>query len=395
MSLDLGPYNGLMTERNRKHPHIKSYQYNSGTFYCVSYQLQGHQVRKRGFASFEEAEFFYFESRKMIRDGSWIKASVNLMSKMNLDTLYERYCSKIGHKRSLASIKNGLGAWKNHISPLLGNKKASDIGKQTLALWVDALREKGLTDNSIKIPRAELSNVLKMAFDYDLIQMLPAFPKLKSRPKKKSIYSPNEIQKILRGIDNPQYRLMAFVQYQLALRVGELLALRVGCFNEEDSTVLIDKQVDRNSRDKNWFKRLGPTKNRIVRRLPVSQELLELIQPYLEARDKRSPLWISSYLHPVSDSAYKAALKRGFDSAELEGSFSSHCLRASMLDFLVNYSGLNIQAVAWLGRHSAKVLVSRYSKPNIEQIVATMTQKLKPTNVLSCNLAASLTLEKP
>ena len=364
-------------------------------FFKVSYQLQKHQVRKQGFASFEEAELFYFESRRMIRDGSWIKASVNLMAKMDLNELYRRFCKKIGHKRSPATIENGLGNWKNHISDLLGKKKASDIGKQTLAVWVDALREKGLSDNSIKVVKAELSNVLKMAFDYDLIQAMPVFPKLKARPEKKNIFSPSEVQMILKGIRSPQYRLMAFVQYQLALRVGELLALRVGCFDLDDKTVLIDKQVDRFKGHLHWLERLGPTKNRIVRRLPISQDLVDLIRPYVEGRDKRSPLWISSYLEPVSDSAYKSAILRGFAASELEGKFSSHCLRASMLDYLVNYSGLNILAVAWLGRHSAKVLVSRYSKPDLENIVAVIGQKLSPTAVLTCKNAAIELVEFP
>ena len=382
-----------MTERLRKHPHIKPYGKSGVVYFRVTYQLQGHQVRKMDFASFEEAEFFYFESRKMIRAGTWISASANLMSKMNMNSLYERYCSKIGHKRSGASIRNGDSAWRNHIGPLLGKKKVSDIGKQTLAVWVDALREKGLTDNSIKAVKAELANVLKMAFDYDLIQSIPTFPKLNKAPTKKKLFSPSEIQRILAGMKNPQYRLMAYVQYQLALRVGELLALRVGCIDFESRTILIDKNHDRTKAHLNWFQRLGPTKNRIVRALPVSNELLELLKPYVENRDKRAPLWISTYLQPVSDSAYKVALKRGFESSGLEGKFSSHCLRASMLDFLVNYSGLNIQAVAWLGRHSAKVLVSRYSAPDIEKIIAVVGQKMAPTAVLNCNLPASSLLE--
>jgi len=382
-----------MTERLRKHPHIKPYGKSGVVYFRVTYQLQGHQVRKMDFASFEEAEFFYFESRRMIRDGTWICASANLMSKMNMNSLYERYCSKVGRNRSAATIQNGGLAWRNHIRPLLGNKKASDIGKQTLAVWVDALREKGLTDNTIKTVKAELSNVLKMAFDYDLIKSLPTFPRLNAAPSKKKIFSPSEIQRILAGMKNPQYRLMAYVQYQLALRAGELIGLRVGCIDFESRTILIDKQHDRTKSKLNWFKRLGPTKNRIVRALPVSTELLELLKPYVEGRDKRAPLWISNYLQPVSDSAYKVALTRGFESSELEGKFTSHCLRASMLDFLVNNSGLNIQAVAWLGRHSAKVLVSRYSAPDIEKIFAVVGHKMAPTAVLNCNIPASSLIE--
>ena len=377
-----------METRHRKHPHLKTYKHKGATFWRVSYQLQGHQVRKRGFATYEAAELFYFNSRQQIRDGSWIKASVNLMASMTLNELYQHYCRRIGNRRAKATIVNGANSWRLHIGPLLGVKKPKQVGKRTLALWVDALRDKGLTDNSIKAIKAELSNVLKMAFDYDLIQTLPTWPKLVARPKKKEIFSPSEIRQLLDGFNSPQYKLMAYVQYQLALRVNELLGLRPGAFDLDNCKVVIDRQLGRHMKNQPWLERLTPTKNRIVRTLPISRELADALRPYVEGRETNAPLWVSSYLNPVSENAYSTALLRAAERAGITRKISTHCLRASMLDYLVNHSGLNIHAVAYIGRHSAKVLVSRYSKPDLEQLFGLFASETAGAAVLSCkNLA--------
>jgi len=350
-------------------------------------------VRKQGFASLEAAELFYFQARKEIREGTWIKSSVNILASMKLDDLYKRYCDKIGCRRSKATRVNGASSWKLHISPTLGMKNAKQVGKRTLALWVDSLRENGLSDNSIKVVKAELSNVLKMAYEYDLIDALPKFPQLYATPAKKSMFKPAEIASILRGFTNSQYQLMAAVQYQLALRIGELLGLTPGDVNLEARTITISKQMNRHGKGLPWAKRLTPTKNRIVRDLPITAELAEALKPYVQHRENDAPLWISSYLEPVSENAYISALKGAAKRAGITQKISSHCLRASMLDFLVNHSGLNIHAVAWLGRHSAKVLVSRYSQPDLDQLAKVYGRKMAGANVLPCKNTALDLLE--
>ena len=388
MKLAVCLYSLHMTKHRTKSPHIKPYNYKGSVFFRVSFQLNGHQVRKQGFASVEAAEEFYFQSRKEIREGTWIKSSVNLMANMKMDELYARYCRKVGFRRADATRRNGETSWRVHISPTLGKKTAKQVGKRTLALWVDHLREKGLSDNTIGVVKAEISNVLKMAYDYDLIDALPKFPKLYKKPAMKAMFKPADIHRILAAFTNPQYQVMAAVQYSLALRVGELLGLTPGDVNFAEGTILINKQMARQDRGKPWSERLKPTKNKISRALPLTPELADALKPYVECRNSDAPLWISSYLEPVSEMAYITALKGAAERAGFTKPISSHCLRASMLDYLVNHSGLNIHAVAWLGRHSAKVLVSRYSQPDLEQLSRIYHQKMAKAAVLSCKSTA-------
>ena len=377
-----------MEERHRKHPHIKKYSLKGCTFWRVSFQLKGQQVRTQGFASYNEAEDYYHEARKLIRSGAWINAKSNLMAAMDLDELYGHYCRRIGKNRSEATIFNGRNNWVNHISPVLGPRKPQKITRRTLAHFVDHLRDSGLCDNSIKTVKAELANVLNMAHEYDLISSLPKWPKLVARPKKKAILKPEEVNLLISGFKTEQYKVMAFVQYQLALRVGELLGLRPGAFDLDNRTVTIDRQVGRVIRGASWPACLSPTKNRICRTLPITKELADLLRPYVEFRSEDAPLWISTYLQPVSEQSYVVALKKAAKAAGFTVNISSHCLRASMLDYLVNHSGLNIHAVAYFGRHSAKVLVSAYSKPDLDQLFAIFGSKDAPGSAVTCELLA-------
>jgi len=378
----------MKSRANRNHPHLKPYMVNGFEMWRVSFALQGHQVRRQGFMSYSEAEDFYSQARSLIRAGQWNRLAVHKMAGWSLAEIYDFYCKTVGHKRSVSTIRNGFNSWTHHIKPLVGNLKPSEVSRRTLSAWVNQLRKNGLCDNSIKTAKAELSNILKVAVDYELISSVPKFPKLTARPKKKELLTPQEVRLVIDAADSPQLRVMILVQYQLALRVCELIGLEAGKFDLDAGTVLIDQQVIRSKKIGPWRQRVGPTKNRISRRLPLSPEVVEAIRPYVEDRNPTAPLWISRQLTPVSHNTYSEGLKRSVRKTGIEKNISTHCLRASMLDFLVNHSGLNIHAVAYFGRHSAKVLVSAYSQPDLELIFSVFNSQTPTALDSTCKLVA-------
>ncbi len=343
--------------------------------------------------SYSEAEDFYSQARSLIRAGQWNRLSVHKMKSWSLGNIYDFYCKTVGHKRSAATIRNGRNSWTVHINPLIGNMKPAEVSRRTLSAWVNQLRKNGQCDNSIKTAKAELSNILKVAVDYELISSVPQFPKLTARPRKKELLTPQEIRLVIDAADSPQLKVMLLVQYQLALRLGELVGLEAGKFDLDAGTVLIDQQVVKSQKIGSWRQRVGPTKNRISRRLPLSAEVIEAVRPYVESRNPTAPMWISRQLTPVSPNCYSEGLKRAVAKTGIEKLITTHCLRASMLDFLVNHSGLNIHAVAYYGRHTAKVLVSRYSQPDLDQIFAVFGSQHPAALDSSCNLVATETKE--
>ena len=381
-----------MKTATRKHPHLKRYKTRGIWFWKVSFALMGHQVRKQGFASFQAAEEYYHSVRALIRSGEFGSLSTHEMSGWTMDEMWDLYFRTVGAARRKATRANGSSVWKNHIKGLIGSYKVVDVSRKVLTSFVGKLRDKGLSDNYIHTIKAEVMNVLKFAQDYEVIEFVPPFPNLSKKPKKKEICSPEEVFAIAAAAPTRQWRDMILVQYTLALRIGELLGLTPGKFNLEEGWVMIDAQKTRSKEERGRFN-LGPTKTGISRKLPLSPSLVELLEPYVQNREPQAPLWISDWLTPVSRAGYTKMLAKAVQNSDVQKSISSHCLRASMLDYLVNQTNLSVQAVAYYARHSVKVLVSRYSQTDVEGLFSFFQRSEPVVLKQSCDLLAELDLE--
>jgi len=369
-----------MKKSTKRHPHIKSYTSRGIQFWRVSFQLDGNQVRKQNFSSYVNAEEYYNKSRSQIRSGIWGSLSANQMSKWTVDQMASRYFKTTGCARAPATNTNARWAWSKHISPLIGRYMVRSISRKVLKEFVDRLRERGLSDNTISVIKAELINVLRAGIDYEVIEFLPIFPRLKREPKKKDIASPAEVIRIASAAPTAQYRDMILCQFALAARLGELLALTPSKFDLEEGSVLLDSQKIRSKRGQSAWT-IGPTKTRTAVRLPLSDSFISMIRPYVEDRDPNSPLWISDRLRPVSRNGYANMLAKAVLKSGVGKHITSHGLRASRLDYLLNSTNLNVQSVAAFARHDVKVLVSRYTQVHMQSLFA-FFQGTKPVALI-------------
>ena len=386
-----------MSSRHTKHPHIK--RMKSKPFWKVSFQLMGVQIRKQGFATYELAEDFYIETRRQIRNGSYFKGSSVFKSSATMKELYEYYCSNQGNKRAVRTQANGLQQWRLHIAPFMGHLRADKVSRRVLAAFVDKLRSKGLVDNSILPAKAEVSNILKLALNYELIDFLPVWPKLSPRPKHKAYFSPEEVLRVVSFLPRAQQKTMALVNYSLMLRINEVMALTPADFNFEDNTVLINKSVVRDLRHLPFSQRIGPTKNRISRVLPITQQLADLVRNHIQTlgpgRDDNGPMWISNRGTCLSEAHYQVALRTAGRSAGFKKKMTSHTLRKSMLTYLLNHSGMSVTNVAYLGRHDVKTLLTAYVEPDTEQVFEFYRSKNALNEVLTCDIAAKSHKQTP
>ena len=351
----------LMKTRTSRKAHIRSYRKAGETWYKLAFSLAGHQIRKRGFATYEEAEIEYLNIRKKIRSGEWANFKAHSMTSMTLSEMYEVYCSSRGNERAPATVEKCRMFWRSTVDPVIGAVRVKDFSRRTLASFVRELRLNGLTDNTISRYKAEINNVLRLAVEFEVLASMPTWPKLKAVPEKKELLSPEEVLAVINAVDKGemthQYRTMIRLQYECALRAGELVGLQVGKIDLERRTILIDQQKLTGG----GF-RLGPTKTKTAVVLPLSPNLVEELRPYVEQRVQEAPLFVSSRLLPVSRNAYDYVLRSAVKSAGLQKNISSHCLRASCLDWLVNHTSLSIMAVSHFARHSPKMLVSHYAQ---------------------------------
>jgi integrase len=377
----------LMKTRTSRKSHIRSYTKAGETWYEITFSLLGNQVRRRGYASYDEAEEDYHRIRSKIRAGEWVNFQSHSLHGATLDELYKVYCQSRGDKRAASTVNNCLKLWNRTVSPILGSIRVRDFSRRNLTMFVRECRLAGLTDNTIQRYAAEINNVLTMAVEYEVLQHPPMWPKLQPTPERKALLSPSEVMTIINCVEQhvsaPQYKLMIKVQYQLALRLGELLALSPGKFDLDAGTVVIDQQKLEGSDF-----RLGPTKTKTSVVLPLSPSLIEELRPYVEERDNNAPLWISLQLRPVSRNSYIYVLKTAVKKAGIQKKITSHCLRASCLDYLVNKTSLSIMQVAYYARHSPQVLVSRYAGSDTAGLMEFFSSKNTLSDDLNCDTLA-------
>jgi integrase len=376
-----------MKTRTSKAPHIRSYKKGGETWYKIQFSLLGVQVRKQGYASYEIAEADYLNIRKLIRAGEWLNQKSHDMRGMTLSEMHEVYQASRGDKRKPATIARAARSWRLHVDPVIGGMKVSEISRSTLTIFVRELRMKGLVDNTIHTIRADVNNVLSLAVEFEVLSSVPAWPKLKPAPKKRELVSPQEVVSLIAAVDKGQlthqYRTMIRVQYELALRLNELLGLTVEKVDLEARTILIDCQRMPGA----GFK-LGPTKTNNSTALPLSPSLCEELRPYVEDRDPKSPLWISVRLRPVSKCSYNRAIAAAVKSAGIQKTITSHCLRASCLSYLLNHTSLSVMSVAYLGRHSPQVLLKHYAQADHQLINEFFSSKKSLEEDLNCDVLA-------
>jgi len=376
-----------MKTRSSRKSHIRSYQKAGETWYEITFSLLGNQVRRKGYASYEEAEADYTRIRLKIRAGQWSGFAEHELHNATMSELYEVYCKTRGDKRAPSTVYSGRLLWKRTISPILGSIRVRDITRRHLSMFVRECRLAGLTDNTIKSYIAEVSNVLVMAVEFEVLSDNPKWPKLHPKPERKAILSPSEVKSIIDAVDHdvsaPQYKTMISVQYQLALRLGELLALTPGKFNLDAGTVVIEQQ-----KLVGTDFRVGPTKTKTSVVLPLSPALVEELRPYVEDRDSNAPLWISLQLKPVCRNAYVYALKAAAKNAGIQKKITSHVLRSSCADYLVNKTSLSILQVSHYLRHDPVVLVTRYAGADTDGLMEFFNSKNAHTDALNCTSVA-------
>ena len=386
-SLVLSDLIKLMKTRTSKTPHIRSYKKGGETWYKIGFSLLGVQVRKQGYASYEIAEADYLNIRKLIRAGDWHNQKAHDIRGMSLTELYEVYKGSRGAKRKPATIARASRSWRLHVDPVIGGMKVKDISRRTLTMLVRELRLKGLVDNTIHSIKAEVNNVLSLAVEYEVLTSKPSWPKLKPAPKKRELVSPEEVVSLIAAVDQGmlthQYRTMIRLQYELALRLNELLGLTVGKIDLEARTILIDCQRMPGA----GFK-LGPTKTNTSTVLPLSPSLCEELRPYVHERLPEVPLWISVRLTPVSKCSYNRAIAAAVKSAGIQKTITSHSLRASCLSYLLNHTSLSVMSVAYLGRHSAQVLLKHYAQADHQLINEFFSSKKSLEEDLNCDVLA-------
>lgn len=203
-------------------------------------------------------------------------------SKMTLNQLFDLYIS-------LKDIENNtkdnyLGLWKNHIrNTKLGNAEIRNIKTSHIKKFYKELKDKGLSNSTIKIFNCMLLPSFSLAVDDDMIRKNPVkrdcMKPYRAEGKVKEALTKEEQEKLLDFIENHNvYNVYApMLKYMIgtACRIGEVIGITWNDIDMKKQKINIDHQLiyKRNADGKTVFTICEPKTDAGKRTIPMTKEV--------------------------------------------------------------------------------------------------------------------------
>ena len=238
-----------------------------------------------------------------------------------------------------------------HILPILGELLLDAINAEQINRLVAGLRSKDLSPKSAKNICSVLRRVLDTAVEWEVLEKLPRFPKIKVPPPTFDHLTPAESQALVDAGADDEGRVLLLCALHTGMRKGEQAALE---WRDIDWTR--NELVVRRSRP-TTLKLAGPTKNGRTRRIPLTGELAAGLR---RIRHLRGPLvfcrpdgkYLESWdMNKVLKQALKGARLRHIRWHDMRHTFASQAVARGV--------PLNV-VQAWLG-HTTITMTMRYA----------------------------------
>ena len=170
-----------------------------------------------------------------------------------------------------------------HVRPTLGNVRLDKLDGRMIQHLYNTLRKerdgkKPLSAKSIKDIHGMLHCILQQAVRLNYIRTNPSENCVPPRVFKKEVkpLTDEQMNKLLRAIQDSRYRIMIIVFMFTGLRESELLGLTWDCVDFDRGSILIDKQLNKSQRKKGGYS-FNPTKtgkSRLIVPAPYVMDLL-------------------------------------------------------------------------------------------------------------------------
>ncbi|BFH70649.1 site-specific integrase [Paenibacillus dendritiformis] len=253
-------------------------------------------------------------------------------------------------KTSINSILRHLGA----------DTKVKDITGDDYQQWLNTLKKKGRTEGTIKDYHSDASMIFADAVRKNIIGIdpaegarIPAFKQTLEEIEAGEGSLPKYLEKdqlkhflnFVRFRGYAQDYAMFVVLAYTGLRIGELLALKVSDFNEEERYVSVTKTLTVTGSVKDY--ELGPPKNTSsIRKVSIGDTVIKTIRSQLAWRAQKEKngevlhdagflFWSIKYPgYPGSAISIESRFSRLLEAAELPSSLTPHSLRHTHVTLL-------------------------------------------------------------
>lgn len=197
--------------------------------------------KKQGFKTKKEAEIWATEITSQKHKGFSMTNESNVLFKDFVSKWFYEYKINTISPNTISNYKSRI---ENHIIPLLGEYKLSELTNIIVQNFYNSLINEGQKPSSAKKVMETLSNCLRYAQKNKLIYILPTDIERVSVEKSTiKFWNKNEIDFFISTIKNSYLYTPIFIELFTGLRIGELCGLRWCDVDLENRFLKVSNQV--------------------------------------------------------------------------------------------------------------------------------------------------------
>ena len=260
---------------------------------------------------------------------------------------------------------------KNQILPYLGDAKLRAISPTVVRTWVGELVGEEVGAPTINKAYALLRQVMKMAFEDELIRRNPVanieLPTV--TPKEQKALTLPELLEL--SEECPDHKAMILVMGLMGLRIGETCGLQIRDVNLLKSEMVV-RQAMTHGLDYRRF--VDSTKTKQVRAIPIPEPLIPFLKELMDNQKPTAPLFRGVKGGAINDGWFRKAVMGPAVSSLGWENVSLHTLRHTCASLLIS-AGTPITAVSRiLGHSSVLQTLNTYGHFYKEDVKASMQQ---------------------
>lgn len=250
------------------------------------------------------------------------------------------------------------GYYRNHISPVLGDKPISEITAQDVHDFRESLdpSQPDMIRCTMKVLRAMIHSAMKPGLD-GTPPLLTTNPLIESEPnvvRKREIEpgTENEIRLIYEAMP-PRYALSVYIAALVGLRIGEVCALKVSDIELRSHRLRVERT--RSTTPNALEPTTSPKTERSTRTEPIPSELVPMIREHVKTLNLTEADWLFpstlNHAEPIRTNTLRSYYTRAKKSAGVRMSLNFHALRHTCLTWLAQ-SGATVKELMDMAGHS-------------------------------------------
>lgn len=262
-----------------------------------------------------------------------------------------------------------------HLVPVFGRKRLDEIRALDVDRYTAKKLRTGLSPKTINLHLSTLRRALVLAYQWELIEVLPRIRRLKETKPEFVFLDFGEAERLVKAAD-PEWRVMIVTGLKTGMRLGELLALRWQDVDLVAGRIIVRRNLVRGI--------LGTPKSGKNREIPLSDDAIAALKSHRHLRG--DIVFCTDSGDYLTKEITKRPLWRACKRAGIAHKIGWHALRHTFASHLA-MRGAPAKAIQELLGHSSIEMTNRYMhlSPDARREAVQLLDKLSGSQVNSAS----------